>query len=175
MSREGTVYKAYLDPISKPTICSGHTKGVHLGQVASKQQCEQFYLEDMTDAMNEVIKISPNLSPDHHPDLSALQASGDFVLNAGPQWFARSPMKIYFDAGEWVKGCNSFVGFIVNGTFPKSPNPPKGYNDCHLITTGPRKGQWQCQLPGLVARRLGEQKICLGKIKPSLDAVAPLK
>ena len=32
---EGTRQNAYLDPVSIPTICRGHTGGVKLGQTAT--------------------------------------------------------------------------------------------------------------------------------------------
>ena len=37
---EGLRMKAYLDPVGIPTICYGETKGVELGQVKSRQECD---------------------------------------------------------------------------------------------------------------------------------------
>lgn len=49
---EGYSETAYPDPVygwALPTICHGHTKGVYRGQVATPEQCEQWYQEDMAE------------------------------------------------------------------------------------------------------------------------------
>ena len=51
---EGTELKAYADPAygwSMPTICSGHTKDVKRGDVATPELCTQYLLEDLADAV----------------------------------------------------------------------------------------------------------------------------
>lgn len=56
---------AYLDPINKPTIGWGHTKGVQMGQVITVAQAEKFLIEDVQDAENIVrskikVKLTQN-------------------------------------------------------------------------------------------------------------------
>ena len=49
---EGYSETAYPDVVygwALPTICHGHTKGVYRGQVATSEQCEQWYQEDMAE------------------------------------------------------------------------------------------------------------------------------
>ena len=37
---EGLVTKVYLDPVGIPTVCFGETRGVHLGDSYTPQQCK---------------------------------------------------------------------------------------------------------------------------------------
>ena len=47
-SWEGTERVAYLDSVGVPTICTGSTKGVYVGQKASLAECEHRLIEDTT-------------------------------------------------------------------------------------------------------------------------------
>lgn len=47
-SWEGTKQEAYLDVVQVPTICTGSTKGVRIGQVAAPGECEARLIEDTT-------------------------------------------------------------------------------------------------------------------------------
>lgn len=147
---EGERYNAYLDPAKIPTICRGHTKGVKLGDIATPAQCEAFYRADMTEHMLAALKVTPALA--QKP--AALQAAGDFTFNAGPAWWAKSPMAAHFAKGEWSAGCEAFVGYL---TLYKAPAPVKGGN-CRLNS----KGVLYCEAGGLVTRRKKERAICLG-------------
>lgn len=51
---EGTSLKSYADPIGKPTICRGHTKGVQLGQIATLDECDAHTVADLIEANNIV-------------------------------------------------------------------------------------------------------------------------
>lgn len=45
---EGTEQAAYVDSVGVPTICTGSTRGVFLGQTATLAECEERLLEDTT-------------------------------------------------------------------------------------------------------------------------------
>lgn len=150
MRSEGTLNKAYLDPAKIATICTGHTKGVKLGQVATNAQCAQYLKEDMEAHMNDVVKVNPELTH----DLPALQAAGDFAFNAGGGAWKSSPMSAYFKQGQRAKACNSFIGYYTGATFAK----PQKNLICKPHAT--KSGKWKCELGGLVKRRLSEAKIC---------------
>jgi lysozyme len=47
-SWEGTEPVAYLDSVGVPTICTGSTKGVYVGQKAALGECEHRLIEDTT-------------------------------------------------------------------------------------------------------------------------------
>jgi lysozyme len=157
-AREGVKYKAYLDPVGIPTICQGIIKGVKLGDVATKEQCEQYYLSAMQEKMRDVIKITPALAENQN----ALEAAGDLAYNGGSGAYVGSPASRYFSKRDWVAGCKSITGWWVIGTYPQ----PQPEYTCTKKKSG--KG-WACILPGLVSRRVGETKLCLGQTKASFD------
>jgi lysozyme len=148
---EGTKYKAYLDPIGKPTICRGHTKNVKLGQVATEKQCEQFFNEDMAVHIQEAVAVTPNLARHH----GAMMAVGDLTFNGGIGAYKGSPIAAYINAGEFIKACNAFPTWYTGATYSK--RQPK----LKCIPHKKKPGKFLCELPGLVKRRLNEQKICL--------------
>lgn len=43
---EGTENTAYLDSVGVPTICTGSTRAVKIGQVATTQECEERLVQD---------------------------------------------------------------------------------------------------------------------------------
>lgn len=45
---EGTRTEAYADAVGIPTICTGSTKGVYLGQTATLAECEERLSEDVS-------------------------------------------------------------------------------------------------------------------------------
>lgn len=58
--KEGVRYRAYLDSSGIPTICRGHTEGVKLGDVATPEQCEQYFNEDVRQAeiiVDKLVKV----------------------------------------------------------------------------------------------------------------------
>lgn len=158
MRAEGTIYKAYQDPIGKWTICNGHTEGVKPGQTATKEQCIEYLKKDLAIAMTAVVKETPEIVD--NPD--ALKAAGDFTLNSGAGGWKGSPMAKNFANRNWNAGCDSFIGYYASATFKKDMRPK--------YSCTPRKsqpGKWLCKLPGLVKRRVDESKICHTGIMPA--------
>ena len=151
MHFEGTVYKAYLDDTGHPTICNGHTKSVRLGDVASKETCIKYYNEDKTQAITQAIKVSPEIVDNK----DVLNATGDFVLNAGIGAYVGSPMYTNFRNRQWGKGCDSFENYWVYGTYPR---PKSGY----FCKPKPGTNKYYCRLNGLVERRYYERRLCYG-------------
>ena len=153
---EGTVYKAYLDPVGIPTICNGHTAGVKLGDVATQAQCDAYRVTDIQQHIGASLKSTPSLSK----NTNALAAAGDFSYNAGDGVFLGSPMRRHFLDKDWVGGCLAFLGYWDSGTYSK----PQAHYACvpKKDTRGKIiSGKWLCKLPGLVTRRLHEKQLCL--------------
>ena len=94
-SEEGTEYEAYLDSVRVPTICTGSTKNVFLGQKATLQECEQRLQEDTTYAGKAVGRhVQRKLTQQQYDTLVS------FVFNVGAGAFARSTMLRYINAGQ---------------------------------------------------------------------------
>ena len=153
---EGTKYKAYQDPGGHWTICRGHRAGVKAGDVASKATCDRYYREDMIFAMNHVASVTPELKG----HVTALQASGDFVLNTGPRPWKPSPMARQFATGHWVEGCEAFTGYYVT---------IYANHDLRSTYCKPENQGFRCTLKVLVKRREDEKEICLHGLPDNTD------
>ena len=94
-SEEGTEYEAYLDSVRVPTICTGSTKNVFIGQKATLQECEQRLQEDTTYAGKAVQRlVQRKLTQQQYDTLVS------FVFNVGAGAFSRSTMLRYINANQ---------------------------------------------------------------------------
>lgn len=100
------VYRSYPDPGTggKPwTICRGHTKGVTPGMTASKQQCDQWFKEDILVAEKAVARmIRVPISQNHYDTLVS------FVFNVGETKVATSTLVILMNQGKYQEACRQF-------------------------------------------------------------------
>jgi lysozyme len=101
---EGMAYQAYQHRGDVPTICAGHTAGVHLGDVAGHAECLQYLAEDEAAALKEVDR-------DINTPISDFQriAFADFVFNDGAGNFRRSSMLRLANDGDIVGACNALL------------------------------------------------------------------
>lgn len=145
---EGMRLEAYQDTGGVWTICSGDTEGVKPGMVLTLEQCLERDRQRLNEHTLAVLVDTPVLAE----NVAALRQAGDFHYNAGPKWWAASPMRTHFRARRWRQGCEAFRGYIVLGRVAR---PIKG-EPCRM------KGKTlYCKLPGLVKRREDERSRCL--------------
>ncbi|WP_247537383.1 lysozyme [Ralstonia pseudosolanacearum] len=107
---EGTRYEAYPDPVhgwTVPTICRGHTKGVHRGMRASRVQCDTWFREDMTEAAGHVLRLTT--VPLNKNELAAYT---DFVFNVGAGNFHSSTLRRKLNAGDHAGACNELPRWV---------------------------------------------------------------
>lgn len=94
-SEEGTEFEAYLDSVAVPTICTGSTKDVFIGQKATLQECESRLIEDTTYAGKAVQRhVQAKLTQQQYDVLVS------FVFNVGAGAFSRSTMLRYINANQ---------------------------------------------------------------------------
>jgi len=98
---EGTRTSAYRDPVGIPTICTGRTEGVVMGQVRSLADCEDMLREDVDTAMASVLALTRVPLNEHE-----LAAYTSFVYNVGHGAFARSTLLKKLNAGDREGACN---------------------------------------------------------------------
>jgi len=135
---EGKRNKVYLDPLHIPTVCYGHTGAdVKAGDVWSDDEC---YAQLETDAKpcweaaDRYVVV-----PLANYQQAALM---DFCVNGGVGGLAKSPMVKFANRGDWIRACDSFVGYYETGADHRS-------------------GQ-RIYLPGLHRRRVAEASLCHG-------------
>jgi lysozyme len=130
---EGTRLSAYYDSRGVPTICTGETPGVKMGDTATEEECFDMTVEQATRSLAVVDKAFGKIQPDH-----VRIAFASFEYNVGETGFLRSTARRKIVAGDREGGCRAMA--LYNGW-----NDARGH---HI-------------LPGLVKRRTKEINICL--------------
>jgi len=94
-AHEGTLLTAYLDPVGIPTICTGHTAGVQLGQRASFEQCNRLLVLDAGVAGKAVARCT-------HVAITQAQydALVSFAFNVGGDAYCASTLARRLNAGD---------------------------------------------------------------------------
>ncbi len=128
---EGLKTEAYRDIVGIPTICYGETKGVKMGDAATKAQCDAMLIKSLKRheaGMRECLKY-----PDKIP-IKTYVAFVSLTYNVGVGNFCRSTARRRLNAGNWAGACKAATWFN---------------------RAGGRKVQ------GLVNRRQAEYKLCM--------------
>ncbi|GAB4235076.1 MAG: hypothetical protein Kow00121_62730 [Elainellaceae cyanobacterium] len=101
---------AYIDAVGVPTIGYGHTRGVFLGQVITREQAEQFLREDLGDAeeaVSSLVKVRLNDN-----QFAALVS---FVFNLGAGALAGSTLLRELNAGNYQAAADQFPRWVNAG------------------------------------------------------------
>jgi lysozyme len=138
---EGTRQTAYLDPVSIPTICRGHTGGVQMHQTATIAQCDELTVQDL-------LKAKATMEGCMHTPLNDNQRAAftSFVFNVG-----------HGKAGEKDGFCilkngrpSTMVSLLNAGNITGACNQLPNWTTAKGV-----------QLNGLVKRRAAERELCL--------------
>lgn len=101
---EGTRNTAYLDSVGIPTICTGSTKDVFIGQKATPQECDRRLQED-TSYAGQAIRT--------HVTVRLTQAQYDalvsFVFNVGGGAFSKSTLLKRLNNAECEAAADEFL------------------------------------------------------------------
>lgn len=128
---EGTRLTAYLDTGGVPTICTGSTRGVQMGQTATKAECDAMFTRDLIEherGMRACIR-----QPDALPDQTYV-ALLSWTFNVGVGAACRSTLVRMINAGDLRGACNQL---------------PRWVKDNGVV------------IRGLVNRRVSERALCL--------------
>lgn len=132
---EGISLTSYPDSVKVATICYGETRGVKLGDIATKAQCDAMLLAAMHEFSAAVDACAPNVpDPSHVAFVSA-------AYNIGKYAFCGSSMARKANAGDLRGACNALPAW-------------------NKITVAGVK----IPLPGLTRRRQEERALCLSGI-----------
>lgn len=107
---EGTRTEAYLDSAGVPTICTGSTTKVFIGQKATLQECEERLQEDTGYAGRAIHRLV-------HVRLSQTQydALVSLVFNIGEGAFARSTLLRKLNAEDYAGAATEFDRWVYAG------------------------------------------------------------
>lgn len=113
---EGLRTTAYRDVVGIPTICFGETRGVHMGDKATRDECKQMLgdriLADFEPEMRACLK-----TPDMIPDKS-YAAMLSLSYNIGSTAFCKSSVSRKANDGKLLESCDAFLAWNkarVNG------------------------------------------------------------
>jgi lysozyme len=104
---EGYVPKTYLDPVSIPTVCYGHTATAKIGQTYTKKQCDKLLEGDLGHAVGVV--YSSVRVPISHTTAAALSS---FTFNVGETAFKRSTLLKKLNIGDYIGACNELPKWV---------------------------------------------------------------
>jgi lysozyme len=128
---EGLRTSAYKDVVGVSTICYGETKGVNMGDTATKAECDAMLdvsLKEHEAGMRSCLK-----APEKIP-IKTYLAMVSLSYNTGTGAFCKSTARRRLNAGNWAGACQAATWFN---------------------RAGGRKVQ------GLVNRRQDEYKLCM--------------
>lgn len=100
---EGYRIKAYLDGGGVPTICTGHTGGVHLGTVVSDADCDRFFALDLADHNIEPLLGDAPTTDNQYAALTSL------AFNIGMTAFRGSTVLKRHKLGNRIGAANAFL------------------------------------------------------------------
>ncbi|MCA7083102.1 lysozyme, partial [Cupriavidus sp. DB3] len=104
---EGLRQTAYLDPVGIPTACFGATKGVRLGQVYTREQCDNLLARDLLEAnagVDSCVRV-----PLTEGQRTALVS---FAYNVGRGNLCGSTLARKLNAGDYVGACNELPRWV---------------------------------------------------------------
>lgn len=107
---EGCRLKAYKCSAGKWTIGYGHTAGVKMGMVITKEQAEAFLESDLQEAEKDVdTLVTVHLTENQRGTLVS------FVFNLGRESFRRSSLLAGVNAGEFLIAAQEFPKWCYAG------------------------------------------------------------
>lgn len=110
MHFEGKENQAYLDAVSIPTICYGHTSTAKLGQVKTDEECELLLKEDLAVSLADVERLVKV------PVTVETKASlVSFVFNVGGSQFAKSTLLKKLNSGDYLGACAELDRWVYAG------------------------------------------------------------
>lgn len=108
---EGTELRAYRDVVGVLTICSGDTRNVREGQVATPAECDKRTARIMEEYGMAVYNVSPQVVD--HPHMWA--ALTIFTANVGKAGYARSSVARLYNQGQYRRACRFLRNFKYAG------------------------------------------------------------
>jgi lysozyme len=127
---EGLRLAAYRDPVGIPTICYGSTRGVQIGDRATKAECDALLVEELIEHEQGIRRCLRD--PDKLTD-GQYVAFVSFAFNVGVGAFCKSTLARKANAGDMAGAC------------------------AELSRWDKARG---IRLPGLTKRRAEERRIC---------------
>jgi lysozyme len=156
---EGKRLKPYRDPANIVTWCYGETQGKPKDRYTDAECAVLLQNRLASVYAPKVAKCLPQLADQRR--IKAFGAFLDASYNAGPDAVCTSPMARALKGGDLAGACR-FQGWFVTARYRGKPMPASAMQRAGWKWTGTA---WRKTLPGLVARRANETKLCLSGLQ----------
>lgn len=103
---EGLRLKAYRDIVGVPTVCLGETKGVKMGDVYTREQCETMFLKRLDEFAGKVEHCIKKPMSD-----KTLVAFTGLAYNIGSGGFCKSTTVRLYNEGLYAEACRAMTRF----------------------------------------------------------------
>lgn len=107
---EGLRQTAYLDSVKVPTVCYGETKGVHLGDKYTKEQCDAMLVKRLDEFASKVEGCVKRPMSD-----KTLVAFTSLAYNIGAGGFCSSSVVREYNRGNEKLACEKMNAFNKAG------------------------------------------------------------
>lgn len=104
---EGYRPSAYLDPVSIPTICYGHTATARMGQTRTREECDRLLAADLGEAFRALDRRVRVPLPD-----ATRAALASWVYNVGEGAMASSTLLRLLNSGDIRAACEQLPRWV---------------------------------------------------------------
>lgn len=101
---EGLRQTAYRDVVDVPTLCYGETRGVKMGMMATKAQCDDMLMRGLQDFERGVLSCTTASLPD-----TRLVAVVSLAYNIGVGAYCKSSVVRLLNAGRPKAACDAML------------------------------------------------------------------
>ncbi len=107
---EGLRLKSYLDPVGIPTICWGETEGVEMGQIRSREECD-----NMLSARLGYFSLQVKNLVTYPMTESQHAAYTSLTYNIGVNAFKKSSVLRLANEGKKAASCDFMLKYVYAG------------------------------------------------------------
>jgi lysozyme len=105
---EGLRLTAYKDAVGVPTICFGETRGVRMGMVKTKAECDAMLIKGLGEFADGIERCVPSVAVMPDPRYIAHLS---LAWNIGVGGYCKSSIARLENAGHTVAACDSFLKY----------------------------------------------------------------
>jgi len=111
-AHEGLRLKAYRDAVGVPTICYGETRGIRMGMVKTRPECDAMLLKGLDEFADGIERCVPSIKAAPEPRYVAHLS---LAYNIGTGAYCKSSVARLANAGQVRASCVAFTKWVKAG------------------------------------------------------------
>ena len=112
---EGLRLYVYRDIIGIPTVCYGETRGIKMGQVFTKIECDEMFIKALQGFAVEMEACAPILAKERDTSPQFYVANLDMIYNIGAGAYCKSTLVRRVNANDETGACNEITKWVRAG------------------------------------------------------------